>query len=71
MSEVAKATGNQETILINNDDSERLSKEKIEKMLKESKELEEQQMLTNEKIDSKNSLKKYIHSMKKTIEDKE
>lgn len=54
MSEVAKATGDSETILINNDDSERLSKEEIEKMLKESKELEEQQMLTNEKIDSKN-----------------
>ena len=40
-------------------------------MLKEAKEFEEQDKITKEKIDAKNSLDNYIYSMKNTVEDNE
>ncbi len=70
VSAVEKATGKSEKIVVTND-SGRLSKEEIEKMLKEAKEFEEQDKLVKEKIDARNSLENYIYSMKNTIEDKE
>ena len=70
VSAVEKATGKSEKIVVTND-SGRLSKEEIERMLKEAKEFEEQDKVTKEKIDAKNSLDNYIYSMKNTIEDKE
>lgn len=70
VSAVEKATGKSEKIVVTND-SGRLSKEEIERMLKEAKEFEEQDKVTKEKIDAKNSFENYIYSMKNTIEDKE
>ena len=67
---VEKATGKSEKIVVTND-SGRLSKEEIERMLREAKEFEEQDKVTKEKIDAKNSLENYIYSMKNTVEDKE
>ena len=70
VSAVEKATGKTEKIVITND-SGRLSKEEIEKMLNEAKEFEEQDKKVKEKIDAKNSLENYIYSMKNTVEDKD
>ena len=70
VSAVEKATGKSEKIVVTND-SGRLSKEEIERMLKEAKEFEEQDKITKERIDAKNSFENYIYSMKNTIEDKE
>ena len=70
VSAVEKATGKSEKIVVTND-SGRLSKEEIEKMLKEAKEFEEQDKIVKEKIDARNSLENYIYSMKNTVEDKE
>ena len=70
VSAVEKATGKSEKIVITND-SGRLSKEEIEKMLREAEQFADQDKKTKEKIDSKNSLENYIYSMKNTVEDKE
>jgi len=70
VSAVEKATGKSEKIVITND-SGRLSKEEIEKMLKEAEQFAEQDKKTKDKIDAKNSLENYIYSMKNTVEDKE
>jgi len=70
VSAVEKATGKSEKIVVTND-SGRLSKEEIEKMLREAKQFEEQDKKVKEKIDAKNSLENYIYSMKNTVEDKE
>ena len=70
VSAVEKATGKSEKIVVTND-SGRLSKEEIERMLKEAKEFEEQDKITKERIDAKNSFENYIYSMKNTVEDKE
>ena len=70
VSAVEKATGKSEKIVVTND-SGRLSKEEIERMLREAKEFEEQDKLTKERIDAKNSFENYIYSMKNTVEDKE
>jgi heat shock protein 5 len=70
VSAVEKATGKSEKIVITND-SGRLSKEEIEKMIKDAEEFAEQDKNVKEKIDAKNSLENYIYSMKNTVEDKE
>jgi len=70
VSAVDKGAGIKNEIVITNDQG-RLSKEEIEKMLKEAEEFAEQDKLTKEKVDSKNSLDSYIHSMKNTVEDPE
>ena len=70
VSALEKATGRTEKIVITND-SGRLSKDEIEKMLREAEQFAEQDKLTKEKIDAKNSLENYIYSMKNTVEDKE
>jgi len=70
VSAVEKATGRSEKIVITND-SGRLTKEEIEKMIREAKQFEEQDKKVKEKIDARNSLENYIYSMKNTIEDKE
>jgi len=70
VSAVEKATGKSEKIVVTND-SGRLSKEEIERMLREAKEFEEQDKITKERIDAKNSFENYIYSMKNTVEDKE
>lgn len=63
-------TGKQESITITNDKG-RLSKEEIDRMIKEAEEFADQDRELKEKIDAKNSLENYIYTMKNTIEDKE
>lgn len=70
VSAIEKATGKSEKIVITND-SGRLSKEEIEKMIKDAEQFAEQDKRVKEKIDAKNSLENYIYSMKNTVEDKE
>jgi len=70
VSAVEKATGKSEKIVVTND-SGRLTKEEIEKMIRDAKTFEEQDKKVKEKIDAKNSLENYIYSMKNTVEDKE
>jgi heat shock protein 5 len=70
VSAVEKATGKTEKIVITND-SGRLSKEEIEKMLRDAEQFAEQDKKVKEKIDAKNSLENYIYSMKNTVEDKD
>lgn len=65
-----KATGNKNQVVISND-SGRLSKEEIDKMLREAEEFAEQDKVAKERIDAKNSLESYIYSMKNQIEDPE
>jgi len=70
VSAVEKATGKSEKIVITND-SGRLSKEEIEKMLRDAEQFADQDKKVKERIDAKNSLENYIYSMKNTVEDKE
>jgi len=70
VSAVDKGTGKQEKIVITNDKG-RLSKEEIEKMVKDAELFADQDKKVKEKIDAKNSLENYIYSMKNTVEDKE
>lgn len=70
VSAIEKATGKSEKIVITND-SGRLSKEEIEKMIKDAEQFAEQDKQVKEKIDAKNSLENYIYSMKNTVEDKD
>lgn len=65
-----KASGQSENLVITND-SGRLSKDEIEKMIREAEENEEFDKKVKEKIDAKNSLENYLYSMKNTVEDKE
>jgi heat shock protein 5 len=70
VSAVDKGTGKSEKIVITNDKG-RLSKEEIERMVKEAEQFADQDKIVKEKIDAKNSLENYIYSMKNTVEDKE
>jgi endoplasmic reticulum chaperone BiP len=70
VSAVDKGTGKSEKIVITNDKG-RLSKEEIERMVKEAEQFADQDKKVKEKIDAKNSLENYIYSMKNTVEDKE
>ncbi len=65
-----KATGKSEKIVITNEKG-RLSEEEIQKMLKDAEEFAEQDKVAKERIDAKNSLDSYLHSMKNTVEDPE
>ena len=65
-----KGTGKSEKIVITNDKG-RLTKEEIERMVKEAEEFAEEDKLAKEKIEAKNQLDNYIFSMKNTVEDPE
>lgn len=65
-----KGTGKSEKITITNDKG-RLSQEDIERMIKEAEQFAEEDKLVREKVDAKNALDSYIHSMKMSIEDKD
>jgi len=67
---VDKGSGASENLVITND-SGRLSKEEIEKMIRDAEINEEFDKVVKAKIDAKNSLENYIYSMKNTVEDKE
>jgi heat shock protein 5 len=57
-----KGTGKAEKITITNDKG-RLSEEQIEKMIKEAEEFAAQDKLVKERIDARNSLDNYLHSI--------
>ena len=63
-----KSSGKEEQIQVKNDAS-RLSKEDIEKMLKEAKKYEEEDNKLKEKIEAKNSLEGTVFQMKSILED--
>lgn len=67
---VDKGSGASENLVITND-SGRLSKEEVERMIKDAEENEEFDKKVKARIDAKNSLENYIYSMKNTVEDKE
>lgn len=67
---VEKGTGKEKVISITNDAS-RLTKEDIERMVRESVEFADEDKVLKEKIDAKHSLHNYIYSMRNTIEDKD
>ncbi len=65
-----QGTGNTESITITNDQG-RLSKEEIDQMISDAEKFSEEDKLIKEKVDARNSLDSYLHSMRNTIEDKE
>jgi len=65
-----KGTGKKETITITNDKG-RLSKEEIERMIKDSEKYAEEDKAIKEKIDAKNTFENYIYQMKNSVEDKD
>ena len=72
VSAVEKGTGKSEKIVVGNEDKTvRLSKEEIERMLREAKEFEEKDKISKERINAKNSFENYIYSIKNTFDDKE
>merc|ERR1712170_157504 len=70
VSALEKGTGKSEKIVITNDKG-RLTKEEIERMVKEAEEFAEEDKLAKEKIDAKNQLDNYVSSIKNTYEDPE
>ncbi|EEA07730.1 heat shock protein 70, putative [Cryptosporidium muris RN66] len=65
-----KGTGKSEKITITNDKG-RLSQEDIERMIKEAEQFAEEDRLIRERVDAKNALEGYIHSMRTSIDDKD
>lgn len=70
VSAVEKGTGKSEKIVITNDKG-RLSKDEIERMIREAEEFAEEDKLAKEKIEARNQLDNYVASMKQTINDTE
>ena len=68
VSAVEKGTNKSEKIVITNDKG-RLSKDEIERMVRESEEFAEEDKKAKDKIEARNQLDNYIFSMKKTIDD--
>jgi len=64
-----KGTGKKEKIVITAEKG-RLSKEDIERMVKEAEDFAEQDKALKNKIDARNQLETYVYNMKSTIEDK-
>ena len=63
-----KSTGKENNIVITNDKG-RLSKEDIERMVKEAEQFKADDDKQKDKVQAKNSLESYAYSMKSTIED--
>lgn len=70
VSAVEKSAGIKNEIVITNDQG-RLSKEEIDQMLKDAEAFAEEDKKAKEKIDARNSLDNYLHTMKNTVEDPE
>ena len=68
ISAVEKSTGKSDKITITNDRA-RLSAEEIEKMVKEAEMFKEQDEENKSKIEAKNQLENYLHTMKNNIKD--
>eukprot|EP00604_Paraphysomonas_vestita_P000203 CAMPEP_0174825330 /NCGR_PEP_ID=MMETSP1107-20130205/42656_1 /TAXON_ID=36770 /ORGANISM="Paraphysomonas vestita, Strain GFlagA" /LENGTH=511 /DNA_ID=CAMNT_0016056849 /DNA_START=3200 /DNA_END=4735 /DNA_ORIENTATION=- len=65
-----KGTGKAEKITITADKG-RLSKDEIERMIREAEEFAEEDKKVKERIDSKNGLESFLYNLKNTIEDEE
>lgn len=65
-----KGTGNKNNIVINNNQN-RLSPEEIEKMIKDSEMFADEDKKVKERVDAKNELEGYVHSLKTQVNDKE
>lgn len=63
-------TGNEKIISITND-SGRLTKAEIERMVREAEQFAEEDRVIKEKIDAKHALQNYLYNMRNTIEDRE
>lgn len=63
-------SGIEESITITNDQG-RLTPEEIEQMIKDAEKFAEEDKLIKQKIDAKNSLDSYLHTMRNTIEDED
>ena len=61
-----KVTGKVNKITITNDKG-RLSKEEVEKMVQEAKDMEEFDKIAKERVDAKNGLEQYAYSIKQTL----
>lgn len=70
VSAVDKGTGKSEKITITNDKG-RLTPEEIERMISEAEKFAEEDKKTKEKVDARNALEGYLHSMRTTTEDKD
>ncbi|CAM8901931.1 unnamed protein product [Rhodiola kirilowii] len=64
-----KGTGKAEKITINNERGS-LSKEEIDRMVKEAEEFGEEDKKVKERIDARNSLESYVYNMKNQMNDK-
>jgi len=65
-----KGTGKREQITITND-RDRLSKEDIERMVREAEEAAEEDKLLKERVEARNSLENYAYTVRNSINDKE
>ncbi|XVF06012.1 hypothetical protein REPUB_Repub06bG0011400 [Reevesia pubescens] len=65
-----KAAKKSQSITITNDKG-RLSKEEVERMVKEAEEFAEEDKKVREKIDSRNKLETYLYNMRSSIDDKD
>nr|XP_039269185.1 endoplasmic reticulum chaperone BiP-like isoform X1 [Styela clava] len=65
-----KGTGNKEKITIKNDDN-RLSKEDIERMIKDAETYASDDQKVKEKVEAKNEIESYAYSLKNQVGDKE
>ena len=65
-----KGTGKKKNITITNDTG-RLSKEQIEKLLQEAEKFKEQDLKNKERIEAKNELENFCYNMKNTIDNKD
>lgn len=65
-----KGTGKSTGLTITNDKG-RLSKEQIEKMINEAEKYADEDKNLREKIEARNNLSNYIHTMRSTVEDKD
>ena len=68
VSAVEKSSNKSHKITITND-SNKLSKEEIERMVKEAEQYQEQDKLQLEKITTKNELEQYLYQAKNTVEE--
>ena len=67
VSAVEKSTNKSQSITIKNE-SNKLSKEDIERMIKEAEQFKEQDQLLADKIDAKNSLESYVYQTKQHVD---
>eukprot|EP00921_Rhytidocystis_pertsovi_P001055 GHVQ01001799.1.p1 GENE.GHVQ01001799.1~~GHVQ01001799.1.p1 ORF type:complete len:687 (+),score=124.93 GHVQ01001799.1:608-2668(+) len=65
-----KGTGKKEKIIITNDKG-RLSQDDIERMIREAEKFADEDRENKDRVDSRNALDTYLHSMKATVEDKD